>query len=177
MQAVNCQIFLLLAGRLYRSDPDFLRKTSQSSLYINAISNRLAAASSRSRFLGMIVGVAVSDLVDQSDKKMTFSSEEIDNDEGRWLRSLTKVMDSIGSISDLMATTIDSPAPKKRIQRPRSPVQQSKLASVSKIMSIEEIDDTSDDEALPMYEKPDSDDEDSEDDPTLVQRDKPTAPV
>jgi telomere length regulation protein len=46
-------------------------------------------------------------------------------------------------------------------------------------MAIEEISDKSEaeDEDLMMYEKPDTDASDSEEDPTLIQRSKPSPPV
>jgi telomere length regulation protein len=49
----------------------------------------------------------------------------------------------------------------------------------TKVMAIEEISDESEaeDEDLMMYEKPDTDASDSEEDPTLVQRSKPRPPV
>ena len=164
---------------MYSLNIEHLRQTSQSSLYINAISNRLAASSSRSRFLGMVVGVAVSDLVDAKDKRMTFDSEEVNSENGKWYRSLPKIADRIGLIDDLkapVATGSNTKRPRKQAQRTKV-TENSKPASISKVVSIEEVDDSSDDEDLPMYEKPDSDAEDSEDDPTLIQRDKPTAPV
>ena len=164
---------------MYNSNVEQLRQTSQSSLYINAISNRLAASSSRSRFLGMVVGVAVSDLVDAEDKKMTFGLEEVNSEDGIWYRSLPKMVDHVGLIEDLKAAGVTGSTtkrPQKQAQKIKV-TQNSKPASISKIVSIEEVDDSSDDEDLPMYEKPDSDAEDSEDDPTLIQRDKPTAPV
>ena len=59
-------------------------------------------------------------------------------------------------------------------KKPPTPSQQA-----SKIISIEEIDDEAEDEndGIMTYGKPDSDAEDSDDDPTLITRNKPTAPV
>ena len=164
---------------MYSLNIEHLRQTSQSSVYINAISNRLAASSSRSRFLGMVVGVAVSDLVDAKDKKMTFDSEEVNSEDGKWYRSLPKLVDRVGLIRDLKVPVVaDSTTKRPQEQGQKIKVTQDfKPASISKIVSVEEVDDSSDDDDLPMYEKPDSDAEDSEDDPTLIQRDKPTAPV
>lgn len=156
---------------------------SRSSLYLNAVSNRLAASSQRARFLGMVVGTAFSELVDPKDKRMAFSAGEINSSEGQWYRSLTRVNDSLGSIEDLKlasALPIESSVQRSKVvkssasARPKKPAQTS-----SKIISIEEIDDSSESEAedLPMYAKPESDPDDEDDDPTLVQRNRPTAPV
>ena len=156
---------------------------SRSSIYLNAVSNRLAASSQRARFLGMVIGTAFSELVDPKDKRMAFSTDEMDSSDGQWYRRLTRVNDSLGSIEDLKSAsaplTESSLQPSRSINssksaRPKKPAQPS-----SKVISIEEIDDNSGSEAedLPVYEKPDSDPEDDDEDPTLVQRDRPTVPV
>jgi len=156
---------------------------AQSSLYIRAISNRLAASSPRSQFLGMVVGTAVSELIDPEDKRMKFSMSEIDDEDGKWYRSLCKHNDIIGSVDDLKAIAVRSgkgltkAAGKQSSTKKEKDVKQ-KPVTQSKIISIEEItEDSGDDDDLPTYEKPDSDEEDSDEDATLVQRNKPTAPV
>lgn len=156
---------------------------ARSSLYLNAISNRIAASSRRALVLGMIVGTAISELVDPRDKRMNFKSEEVTGIEGQRYMKLIKLEDSIGSISDLQLASAS-----KKIVKGLSQVEAAKTKdshvliqpiSKSKIISIEEIDNSSDsdDEDLPSYEKPDSDPSDSEDDPTLVERNRPVAPV
>lgn len=114
---------------------------------------------------------------------MTFTADEMNGSDGQWYRSLTSVKDPVGSIKDLKPAS--TPSTKSSAQllesvnsskspRPKKPAQ-----STSKVISIEEIDGSSESEAedLPMYEKPDSDPEDEDEDPTLVRRDRPTAPV
>ena len=179
-QEVNARCLLIVVGYVHRKKPSSLVTTAQSSVYINSISNRIAASSQRSRFLGMIVGTAVSELVDPKDKRMKFSAEEIDNSEGRALRALVHICDPITSTKDLLESR-SGPDQSKRLQMKKtlgpqkpSPV---KAASASKIISIEEIDSSSGDDDLPIYGKPDSDPEDEEEDPTLVERNKPSAPV
>lgn len=127
----------------------------------------------------MVVGVAVSDIVDPKDKRMTFSAEELEGSDGIRYRNLTNIMDDIGSINDLSNERTSECAPEEpQMKHPKpKPDPKSKPASESQILSTAEVDDNSSDEDLPMYEKPDSDAEDSEDDPTLIQRDKPSAPV
>ena len=175
----------MMAGYIHRSDPMYLTTIAQSSIYLNAISNRLAASSQRARFLGMIVGAAISGMVDPSDKRLAFSTEEINNTEGQWYRSLVKVQDRVGCVDDIRRST----APNHSNAKHTEPMEHKsskqlgpasgKLNTTSKIISIEAIDDDEDseDEDLMMYEKPDSDEEDEDEDPTLVQRNKPTAPV
>lgn len=129
----------------------------------------------------MVVGTAISEIVDAKNSKLSFSAEEIDSKEGLWYRSLTRVQDCIGSIQDIkssQASLIKAPANQNpasmRISRAK-PVGN----ATSKIISIEEVHDDleSEQDDLPVYEKPDSDPSDSDEDPTLVQRDKPTVPV
>ena len=133
----------------------------------------------------MVVGTAVSDLVDSKDKRMNFSSEEIDNSDGQWYRGLTNVHDHFGTIKDLCAAsnlgkqqafrkTLTPASINSRKSRSALPVKGN-----SKIISIEELNDSpsEEDDDLPVYAKPDSDPEDTDEDAELVQRGKPTAPV
>ncbi len=174
----------MLAGYVYRVDKNHLASVSRSSVYLNAISNRLSASSERARFLGMIVGNAISELVDPVDKRMNFSSEDMGSSDGKWYKSLTSVNDSVGSIGDLKPPPVCSTKPRTTRSKPGTSkgtptkATASKKAT-SKIISIEEINDSleSETEDLPMYEKPGSDPSDEDEDPTLVQRDRPIAPV
>jgi telomere length regulation protein len=150
----------------------------RSGAHLNLVSNRLAASSPRVRFLGMIVGEALSSLVDKEDKKMDFKVDEMRTDEAKWYKSLVNVSDSVGPLHPLINGVV---AAKKEIPRirkkPASPIAR---PSNTKIISIEEVEtdeDESDNNGLTPYAKPDSDAEDSDDDPTLITRNKPTAPV
>lgn len=174
----------MLAGYSYRQDPKALVDLSRSSVYLNAISNRLAASSPRARFLGMVLGNAVSELVDAEDKRMVFTTEELNSSDGQWYTRLTEVDDTIGLIKDLKHVEASSAKSLGKRSRPvTSSAKPTKLTrspnASSKIISIEEINDSSESgsDDLPMYEKPDSDPSDEDEDPTLVQRNKPTAPV
>lgn len=182
----------MVAGYVHRSNPMFLVGIARSSVYLNAISNRLAASSQRARLLGMIVGATISEIVDPKDKRLAFSSEEMNNTEGQWYRKLFKVEDHIGSVDEtkpfFLATGLATGHrdTKAKYTKPVEHKGGKQLGPVlnrpptsSKIISIEEVDDEvdSEDEDLVMYEKPDSDEDDEDEDPTLVQRNKPTAPV
>lgn len=180
---VNSQVFLIVAGYIHRADASHLSTVARSSLYINAISNRLAASSPRAALLGMIVGTAISELVDPIDKLMKFSVEDIDSAEGQWYRSLTRIEDQVGSIGNLKPNSTSSRSTGARIKT-RMPAQEKPSKSSnqtslkSQILSIEEIDDSdSEEEFLPLHQKPDSDPSDSDEDPTLIQRNRPIAPV
>ena len=132
----------------------------------------------------MLVGTAVSELVDTEGKRMKFSMEELDSADGKWYRSLTTIEDKVGTIEDLK---IDLPQAKKlpagKGRIPKAVKQHDTTSSnadaVSRVIAIEEVKDhiESEDEDIVMYEKPDSDASDEDEDPTLVQRDRPSAPV
>ena len=175
------QILLMISGYYFRADQSHLKELSRSSDYLNAVSNRLGASSPRAKFLGMVVGTAVSELVDQKDRQMKFGSDDLNSPDGLWYRSLPKINDTIGSLADLKVTTVMPTKPPTKTGKPKTKSKKSTVATrpASKVISIEEINDDpdSEDEDLPMYQKPDSDPSDEDEDPTLVQRDKPTAPV
>ena len=135
----------------------------------------------------MILATAVSRLVDPADKVMNFGVEDVETEDAyRWLK-LIEVDDKPSSLDDILR--LDHRAgPKMRqhenaaasstVRRRNQPVQ----PQVSKIIAIEEVDDDdeegdSDQDDLPAYQKPDSDPSDSDEDPTLLNRTKPSAPV
>jgi telomere length regulation protein len=156
-----------------------LAMTMRSGSYLNAISNRLAGSSERARFLGMVIGEALSALSDKPDNRMKFKLEELESDESMWYKYLTQVNDSIGSLETLKLAAVSriSKTAKKTKKAPSNP---NLPQPTSKIVAIEELSDNyeeSDDDGLVPYSKPDSDAEDSDEDPTLIERDKPTAPV
>lgn len=134
----------------------------------------------------MIIGTGMSELIEEPGKAMKFDLEEMQSEEALWYLSLTKACDKIGSpesIKSLQKTqpTTQKPAQEARSHQSRTPDVRSSRPQTSKIVAIEEIDDsgeeTDEDVDLIPYEKPDDDAEDDDEDPTLVQRNKPTAPV
>ncbi|KJZ73629.1 hypothetical protein HIM_06962 [Hirsutella minnesotensis 3608] len=182
-QEVHTQILLLAAGHVARLFPIKLNMLLRSSTYLSTISNRIAATQPRTRFLGMVVGEALSALVDNKTKKLDFHMEETEADGAVWLKSLCKVTDRPGPFRSLMGeeapnltiTPLPSPAEKaKQKPTPRSRPKAAMPPTLPKAI-IEEVD-SSDDEDLVPYAKA-SDPEDSDDDATLVQRNKPKAPV
>ncbi|KAL8809223.1 MAG: hypothetical protein Q9200_003602 [Gallowayella weberi] len=177
---------LLLIGNAHQKNRSYVASIAQSSTYLNAISNRLAASSHRASVLGMYVGTAVSQLIDSPEKRMDFGSDEMSNSQAQQYLRLTKVHDSLGSIDGLRserATSVDLAVGRFKkaatIQEINFQPGVERSSIGSKIISIEEIDNESEteDEDLPTYAKPDSDASDSEEDPTLVERNKPSAPI
>jgi telomere length regulation protein len=154
----------------------------RSSSYLNAISNRLAVSQSRARFLGMVVGEALSGLVHANETKLNFQMDETATDEAKWYKSLVHVNDKAGPLDSLRADSSRPQAPTSK--RPSAATKKAAPAPGGKVppktgFIIEEVedDDGQEDPDLVPYAKPDSDAEDSDDDPTIINRDKPKAPV
>ncbi|KAK3310693.1 telomere length regulation protein-domain-containing protein [Chaetomium strumarium] len=176
-QEAHAQILLLSAGYVHRNSPIKLSFLLRSSAWLNTISNRLGAPHQRARFLGMVVGEALSGLVDNSDKRLNFKMEETDQEEGRWYKELTAVSDELASLDPLFEARPEIPS--RRRQGPQKPAKRPAPQPPQTGFIIEELSDgeaPEEDDVIP-YAKPDSDAEDSDDDPTLVRRDKPKAPV
>ncbi|OAG39425.1 hypothetical protein AYO21_06441 [Fonsecaea monophora] len=186
-QESTAQIIMLAFGYLNRLDHSAAKKVSSSGVFIRTVSNRLSASIPRARLLGMIVAVAVSRLVDEPGKVMNFGVEEMEGEEvERWL-NLVNIHDAVGSLDQLLKKTAE-PLKKRPLQATPKPLRRKRLAAESrpqssKIMAIEELpdsdgeDSTGEEEDLPPYPPPDSDPSDSDEDPTLVNRNKPTPPV
>lgn len=153
----------------------------RSGSHLSVVSNRLAASSPRARFLGMVIGEAMSSLVDKGDKTMDFKIEDTKTSEAKWYKSLVNVSDTIGNLEPLKSTFVPKILKTTKAAKAKPTSKLNSLKGNTKIISIEEIEDDeeveSDDDGLTPYAKPDSDAEDSDEDPTLVIRNKPTAPV
>ncbi|KAJ5550475.1 hypothetical protein N7535_001584 [Penicillium sp. DV-2018c] len=183
VQNASAQVILIAAGHLHRLDQAQVKEVGRSRAYLNAVSNRLAASSNRARLLGMIVGAGISELIEEPGKALTFDLEEMRSQEALWYLSLTKVEDKVSSPEYIRI--LQEPRPAEPVSVRSKPAQTPKAPSsrpqTSKIVAIEEIEDSSEDEDeaedLMPYEKPDDDPYDSDDDPTLIQRNKPVAPV
>ncbi len=155
----------------------------RSKIYLEGISNRLAASSPKARFLGMVTGMAISQLVDKPENRMKFNVEDGLEAETQRFMQLVYVNDDVGDYRDILKLILPEAA--SRSERSESREMSKVLTTtarstegnsgptVPKVVLIDQLDD----EDLIPYEKPDSDREDEEDDPTLVQRNPPIAPV
>lgn len=163
-----------------------MKEIGRSGIFLSGVSNRLAASSTRARFLGMIVGTAISQLIEEAGKGMKFDLEEIESEEALWYMDLINTKDSLGSLDSIRTPTPKAQKPPRNLSSDPTSQSQSKPQS-SKIVAIEEIESENEEEEeeeeqeeeddLVPYEKPDDDPSDDDNDPTLVQRNKPTAPV
>ncbi|KAH0499263.1 hypothetical protein TgHK011_006468 [Trichoderma gracile] len=186
-QNVHAEVLLLSAGYIARLSPIKLRIIVRSGSYLTAISNRIAATQARARFLGLVVGESLSTLMDDKSQKLDFHMEDTESEEAQWLKSLTNVSDEVGPMEPMLKAEASGPAAKKEHRASQKPTQKSKtqfkakpepsISTIKPIAIIEEVDSSEDDdEDLVPYAKG-SDPEDSDDDATLVQRNKPKAPV
>jgi telomere length regulation protein len=153
---------------------------AKSSFHVNGMSNRIGAPSPRARFLGIAVGVAISKMVDKPELQLKFELEGAEAEEAKLYNHLTTIDDKLGEPSDLKtpdrsADKIRTTQPKaKTLPKPSTPV----IVEIEGPRVIEILSDSEDeDKDLMSYGKPDSDPEDEDDDPTVVNRNKPTAPV
>ncbi|KAI0890169.1 telomere length regulation protein-domain-containing protein [Annulohypoxylon maeteangense] len=180
-QDAHAQVLLLSVGYVHRLVPIKLTMLSRSSPYLNAVSNRIAASQNRARFLGMVVGEALSGLVHGKETKLDFKMDEMDTEEARWYKSLVRISDKVGSLDPLRQLTMSrKPTSKPKPARSSAtPTQLPRKQPTQSGFIIEEIEDEEEgeDPDLVPYAKIDSDAEDSDDDPTLINRDKPKAPV
>ncbi|KAL3964109.1 hypothetical protein ACCO45_001113 [Purpureocillium lilacinum] len=182
-QEAHTQVLLLSAGYVARLSPIKLRMLLRSGTYLSAISNRIAATHARARFLGMAVGESLSGLIDDKAKKLDFHMEEMETGEADWFKGLSSISDSVGPFDSLLSSSPPASQPKPPTKvastsKARKPKPKAAVSAPAPKAIIEEIDssDDSEEEDLKPYAKG-SDPEDSDDDATLVQRNKVKAPV
>ncbi|KAM0238847.1 hypothetical protein ACHAP5_008591 [Fusarium lateritium] len=183
-QDVHTQILLLAAGYVHRISPIKLTLLMRVGTYMTTISNRIGSTQSRAQFLGLVVGESLSALVDDNKKRLDFKMEQTETEEAKHLKNLTKVSDPIGSVAPILSSLeTEAIPPKRKLVTPNKTMQKKTKQKKKPVVTeprpkaiIEEVDSSDDDEDLAPYSK-DSDPEDSDDDATLVQRNKPKPPV
>ena len=175
-QEVQVKDLLLTIGHIFRKDPEVVRQLSKSSIYLNAISNRIAASAFRPRFLGMAVAIALSDLTDAAGSRVKFKELIEDKEDLKRYTLLLEIDDKIGTINNLQPLEgVNDVSPSRRKQtngsseamktdkRQLAPTARDNLNSRSTKSLVQSFSSGSESE--------------TEDDPTLVQRKKPNPPV
>ncbi|KAF4431795.1 DNA replication checkpoint tel2 [Fusarium acutatum] len=183
-QDAHTQILLLAAGYVHRVSPMKLTLLMRVGTYMNTISNRIGSTQPRAQFLGLVVGESLSALIDDKKQRLDFKMEQTETEEAQQLKSLTKVSDLVGPIDPILFDHAIETIPQKRKPSTPSEALQKKAKQKRKPVVIEakpkaiieEVDSSEEDDDLAPYSK-DSDPEDSDDDATLVQRNKPKPPV
>ncbi|GAB7332624.1 hypothetical protein MBLNU13_g04391t1 [Cladosporium sp. NU13] len=190
------QALLITAGYVHRRSPMALLMSVRSSGHMQGVSNRLDASNSRARWLGMVVGTALSGLVDKAGSKLSFGTDDMQTPEAQRYMELVNTNDRPGTLEEFAKLVADTDKQKHaRLHKPVPPRQlmpkidgkptfgpvrppPTKVQTEVEGAKVAEISDTdSDDDGLTPYAKPDSDAEDSDEDATLVNRDKSRAPV
>lgn len=184
-------MILLVAGRMHRAQPMSLFTVAKSSIQTHSTSNRLKASSQRAQWLGMIVAMALSNLTDKPASRLKFDDDSMRTPEAEWYMRLVHVQDCIGNYQDVKLKSaphkkavvvkhaqkgFTKTSASNRLQNKETAGQRSSKI-ISRIVEIEGSDDDEEDDDIVPYTKPDSDPEDEEDDPTLVERNKPRVPV
>ncbi|KAL1585877.1 hypothetical protein WHR41_05049 [Cladosporium halotolerans] len=186
------QVLLVASGYVHRREPMALLMTIRSSGHMQGVSNRLDVANPRARWLGMVVGMALSSLVDKPGSKLNFGTEDMKSEEAKWYLSLVNTGDRPGTLQELLDLVKSSEGRPKRWKtaqpqtmpkingKPtfgplRPPEKRQTEVEGARIAEVTGTD--SEDDGLKPYAKPDSDAEDSEEDATLVNRHKPRPPV
>ncbi|CCT62565.1 related to TEL2 Protein involved in controlling telomere length and position effect [Fusarium fujikuroi IMI 58289] len=183
-QDAHTQILLLAAGYVHRVSPMKLTLLMRVGTYMNTISNRIGSTQPRAQFLGLVVGESLSALIDDKKQRLDFKMEQTETEEAQQLKNLTNVSDPVGPIDPILFDHAIETVPQKRKPSTPSEALQKKAKQKKKPLVtepkpkaiIEEIDSSEEDDDLAPYSK-DSDPEDSDDDATLVQRNKPKPPV
>ncbi|CAI6272100.1 unnamed protein product [Periconia digitata] len=180
------QTIAMTCGYVQRSQPMFLTMMAKSSHHVSGMSNRIGASSPRARFLGIAVGMAMSRMVDKPELQLKFDLDGPEDTEAKWYQRLTSLNDIPGSIDALKAQSKQASAIGLSM-RPKKPVSGNNVPKINKTPAtteikgpriVEIVDDSADEDVdLVPYDKPDSDPEDETDDPTEVNRNKPSAPV
>lgn len=187
--AALAQTVAITSGYVQRSQPMFLTMMAKSSYHVSGMSNRIGSTSPRARLLGMMVGIAISKMVDKPELQLKFDLEATEEQEAKWYQRLTQVHDELGKTEDLKiglpnarAGPSTSKPDAKRPKASKATTNPAKVPAVTEVKGpriIEVLSDSEggDDDDLVPYAKPDSDPEDDTDDPTALNRNKPTAPV
>jgi telomere length regulation protein len=136
-------------------------------LYNEGLSNRLSASVDRVRFLGMIVGESISRKVDPAERRLNFKVPETEDTSAESWRTLIDIDDEIAEVIYLQDGIIEEP-------QDATAEEKDQMASAEEFL-VDDVDDM--DEDLQTYAPPESDAEDSDDDPTLVSREKTPSPL
>jgi telomere length regulation protein len=189
------QALLIAAGHVHRRSSMALLMTVRSSGHMQGVSNRLDASNARARWLGMIVGTALSSLIDKEGSKLSFGTDDVQGPEADRYFALIKINDQPSTLGEFVKLVAEKPESKRsivqRTTRPpampkidgkptfgpvRPPAKAQTEIQGNQVTEISDSD-SEDDDGLTPYAKPDSDAEDSDEDATLVNRDKTRAPV
>lgn len=131
----------------------------------------------------MVVGSSISELLDEPEKRLKFGADDSRDIDWSFYKTLLHLKDKMGNIVDLQTDSKSPKIPTETLTKApairNGPGNGRKAPAPSKVVKIEEIHTESESESeddLPVYAKPDSDPSDDED-PELIVRNKPTAPV
>jgi telomere length regulation protein len=114
----------------------------------------------------MIVGESISRKIDPEERRLKFKVPETEASSAESWRSLIDIDDDLCALNDLQGGIVEEVTEFSK--------EEPDMASVEEFL-VDEIDELDND--LPKYPAPGSDAEDSDDDPTLVSREKIPIPL
>ncbi|KAF2716316.1 hypothetical protein K431DRAFT_323892 [Polychaeton citri CBS 116435] len=196
---------ILVAAALQKASPTHLKLATRSSRYMTGISNRLDASGRRARWLGMILGMAISSIVDDDRMAMKFESADMHTEEAKSFLQLASLKCHRGQLRD-MRSFLKSSTSREVSRQPQASIQSGQgLASGATSIEgkpvfgpprpphpgveryagskrVTEVFDDCDAEVMEdrefqSYPKPEDDQEDSDEDASLIERNKARPPV
>ncbi|KAM0724260.1 hypothetical protein Q7P37_000142 [Cladosporium fusiforme] len=187
------QALLISAGYVHRRAPMALLMTARSSGHMQGVSNRLDASNTRARWLGMVMGTAFSSMVDKQGSMLNFGTDDMQSQDAKWYTGLINLDDKPSTLEDFLKLITEKSVERPRKEKATQPRNMPKIdgkptfgplrppqkrqTEIEGDRIAEIIDTDEDDDELRSYAKPDSDAEDSDEDATLVNRDKTRPPV
>ncbi|GAO50035.1 hypothetical protein SAICODRAFT_29263 [Saitoella complicata NRRL Y-17804] len=144
-----------------------LKDSEAQRLWMESTSNRLTSIGRR-RWLGMVVGEAV-------DKSLKFGVDEMKTEEAQAWKALVDVGRQDGAMLGQIEALTRPEETKAEKMEAKKKKEVSFLDAISRDpepATPQVVDSDDEEEDFPVYELPDSDDPDSDDDPTLINREK-----
>lgn len=103
------QKILISAAYIGRTEPMALFTLARSSYLADGLSNRLSSSSERARLLGMVVGMALSRMVDKEGRFLKFENEELESDECKMYFKLVEINDGpIGTLQEAIPVILQA---------------------------------------------------------------------
>ncbi|KAG4303655.1 hypothetical protein PCK1_000173 [Pneumocystis canis] len=163
-QEVLTQTVLLSAAFVSRN---ILEKLSHFKAYLDGLTDRLSSSSERVRFLGMILGESLTRKLFANDEKkwLTFNVKDTLTIESNWWRNIININD-FSNMTTCSLVTVNN--------QHDSSLNQDTIKQNEQIQLMQENSNiiVSDEDDLVPYSLPDSDDEDSDDDPAFIEKNK-----
>lgn len=129
------------------------------------------------------MGETISGLVDEEKNRLKFGIPDTGGDEVKWWGSIVRVEDKLADDLSALQKKLEESAPKSqssssitKIMRKPKPKPTTPSTPLKKLIALIDSDDEEEDDLKP-YAAPSDDEPDSDEDPTTINRKKPSPPV